>query len=210
MDKAPDAAAQKGRDTREKILKIAEELIGQRGYNGFSYRDVASRLGVKNAAIHYYFRAKSDLGEAVIKCYRDRFTEWARQVEAETDDAWKWLEAYFGIYSDILKGDEIGIFSNGVISAEFETLPENVQAEIRIMLRERYDWLIKVLQAGKTQGQLRFNGQAETKALEIAAATQGALQISRVVALGEERFTQVVEQIKNDLSRPENAGGSNS
>lgn len=199
-DEVPDAGARNNGDTRAKILCIAEELIRQRGYNGFSYRDVATRLGIKNAAIHYYFKAKSDLGEAVIKCYRERFADWARKVEAETDNAWEWLEAYFGIYSDILKGHDISIFSNGVISAEFETLPENLQREIRVMLRERYDWLIKVLNAGQTQDQLRFNGHAETKALEIAAATQGALQISRVVELGEERFTQVVEQIKYDLT----------
>jgi hypothetical protein len=68
------------------------------------------------------------------------------------------------------------------------------------MLRERYDWLIKVLRTGRERGELHYGGSPETKALEIAAATQGALQISQVVALGAERFCQVVEQIKYDVT----------
>ena len=197
---AKKPARRKTGETRQAILRLAEELIEQRGYNAFSYRDIATQLDIKNAAIHYYFKSKADLGEAVIECYRERFADWAAGVEARSDNAWDWLNAYFQVYADVLAGKALSIFSNGILSAEFKTLPGNLQVQIRIMLRERYDWLIKTMRLGRERGQLRFTGTPETKALEIAAATQGAMQISQVVALGSERFKQVVEQIRSDLN----------
>ena len=57
-------------DTRERILDEAERLMGARGYSGFSYQDISRPLGIRNAAIHYHFPAKADLGLAVIERYR--------------------------------------------------------------------------------------------------------------------------------------------
>lgn len=48
--------------TRERILELGEELILTKGYNGFSYQDISTALGIKNAAIHYYFASKENLG----------------------------------------------------------------------------------------------------------------------------------------------------
>lgn len=187
-------------ETRNAILRLAQQLIEQRGYNTFSYRDISTQLGIKNAAIHYYFKCKADLGEAVIENYRQAFAEWSKEVEEASDNAWNWLNAYFNVYAEILSGETLSIFSNGVLSAEFQSLPECLQERIRLMLRERYDWLIRTMRLGRERDQLHFSGTPETKALEIAAATQGALQISMVVALGTERFHQVVEQIRHDLN----------
>ncbi|MDR3047168.1 MAG: TetR/AcrR family transcriptional regulator, partial [Bacteroidales bacterium] len=49
-------------DTRSEIISIANELIKSIGYNAFSYADISKKLNIKNAAIHYYFPAKADLG----------------------------------------------------------------------------------------------------------------------------------------------------
>ena len=57
-------------DTREQIMDRAAQLLMSRGYKGFSYRDISSHLGVKNAAVHYHFPAKTDLALALIEEYR--------------------------------------------------------------------------------------------------------------------------------------------
>ena len=54
-------------DTRERIIDKAFQLMLQRGFNGFSYRDIAEPLGVKNAAIHYHFPNKTDLVKALLE-----------------------------------------------------------------------------------------------------------------------------------------------
>ena len=40
---------------REQLLDHAQILLMTRGYNGFSYRDLSTLVGVKTSSIHYYF-----------------------------------------------------------------------------------------------------------------------------------------------------------
>ena len=56
-------------DTADQILDVAEHLVEVRGFNAFSYADVGTELGLTNAALHYHFSTKADLGEALISRY---------------------------------------------------------------------------------------------------------------------------------------------
>jgi TetR/AcrR family transcriptional repressor of nem operon len=49
-------------DTRTAILDVAERLVQARGFNGFSYADIAGELGLTRAALHYHFSGKAELG----------------------------------------------------------------------------------------------------------------------------------------------------
>jgi TetR/AcrR family transcriptional repressor of nem operon len=40
--------------TKVRILDAAERMLQVRGYNGFSYGDVAEELGITRAALHYH------------------------------------------------------------------------------------------------------------------------------------------------------------
>ena len=40
-----------------------------RGYNAFSYADVAAELNLTKAALHYHFAGKAELGEALVTRY---------------------------------------------------------------------------------------------------------------------------------------------
>lgn len=57
-------------NTRERILKVAENLLQNNGYNGFSYKDIANHLGIKTSSIHYYFPTKETLGIELIQEYQ--------------------------------------------------------------------------------------------------------------------------------------------
>ena len=92
----------RGRDTSEEILNAAEDLLQRRGYNAFSYHHIAVQLGVRNAAIHYHFPAKEDLGVALVKRYQERFKGWVGKTEG-TACAWARLQAYFQTYLDFLQ-----------------------------------------------------------------------------------------------------------
>ena len=69
-------AAGRGRDeagTASRILDVAERLVQGRGFNGFSYADIAAELQITKAALHYHFAGKAALGEALIARYSGRF-----------------------------------------------------------------------------------------------------------------------------------------
>ena len=63
-------------NSKRTILNLAESLLQDKGFNGFSYAHIASELGVKNAAIHYHFPSKEELGLSVMRRYRERFKLW--------------------------------------------------------------------------------------------------------------------------------------
>jgi AcrR family transcriptional regulator len=54
-------------DKREHILITAEELFGEKGFDGTSVRDIAQSAGVNLAMISYYFGSKEKLLEALIE-----------------------------------------------------------------------------------------------------------------------------------------------
>jgi TetR/AcrR family transcriptional repressor of nem operon len=184
------------RNTRELILDAAQELLQRRSYNAFSYQHIAVQLGIRNAAIHYHFPAKADLGIALIRRYRERYRAFIQEIEASTRDPWELLQGFFRIYIDYLDAGDM-VCPGGVLGAEFSAIPEPMQEETRLMLREVYEWLISVLTRGMETGRLKFSGTPESKALEIGCALQGALQIARCT--DKSRFNAVLQQLEADL-----------
>jgi TetR/AcrR family transcriptional regulator, transcriptional repressor for nem operon len=196
------------RDTREAILECAEELLQRRGYSGFAYQHIAVQLGIRNAAIHYHFPAKEDLGIALIRRYRERFDAWAAALPGALD-AWSRLQAYFGTYRSYLAqrdaDDDCRLCPGGALAAEFCALPEPMRLEARLLMRDVQDWLRRTLEDGRRDGVLQFNGDVRDKAVEIGAALQGGIQIARIA--GVERFAQLLDQMALELN-PERASAA--
>jgi TetR/AcrR family transcriptional regulator, transcriptional repressor for nem operon len=196
------------RDTREAILECAEELLQRRGYSGFAYQHIAVQLGIRNAAIHYHFPAKEDLGIALIRRYRERFGVWAAALPSALD-AWLRLQAYFATYRSYLAqrgaDDDCRLCPGGALAAEFCALPEPMRLEARLLMRDMQEWLRETLDEGRRDGVLQFNGDALDKAIEIGAALQGGIQIARIA--GVARFTQLLNQLALELN-PERARGA--
>ena len=66
---------------REQLLEHTLVLLGTRGYNGFSYRDLAELVGVKTSSIHYYFPTKEDLALAAVQTYAANIGEIMRDMD---------------------------------------------------------------------------------------------------------------------------------
>src|SRR4030095_5847380 len=89
-------------DTPTRILDAAERLVQHRGFNGFSYADVAGELNITKAALPYHFRGKAELGEALIGRYAARFFAALADIEARAGTAEAKLAAYADIYGSVL------------------------------------------------------------------------------------------------------------
>lgn len=166
-------------DTKKRILDMAENLLLTRGFNAFSYQHISSELGMKNAAIHYHYPKKNDLGVAVIQRYRRRFQ---RFVDGQADQpAHVQLDAYFQLSTHYYQHNQ-QICPSGVLSAEFHLLPPDMQAETAAFVAEMRDWATRILQHGLTSGEFRFAGDAAAMAAVMFAALQGGLQLARLDA----------------------------
>src|SRR6195256_369264 len=104
-----------------RILDVAERLVQLRGFNGFSYADVAAELGVTKASLHYHFPGKAELGEALIRRYASRFIDALRQIDADTAGVQEKLAAYANLYADVLKEQRMCLC--GMMAADYATLP---------------------------------------------------------------------------------------
>ena len=186
----------RGTNTQRTILNLAESLLQDKGFNGFSYAHIAAELNVKNAAIHYHFPTKEALACAVVRRYRDRFQLWINNARVKDLAPEKKLDWFFGIYTST-RADNGKVCLVGSLEAEFNSIPELLQRETKAMNIELLNWLQATLDEGRHAGVFKFNGDAASKAALILSSLQGALQMAR--ALGPKKFQAVVEQNKQDL-----------
>jgi len=160
-------------------MDLAEDLMLDRGYNAFSYGAISSALGMRNAAVHYHFPGKCDLGVAVVSRSRERFLEWARGLEASGAGPVERLDAFFRRYLRHLeRGRRVCL--GGSLETDYATLPEPMQAEARAFVSIVLGWWKAVLEQGRREGVFAFPGKACDQAVVVMSTLQGALQASRV------------------------------
>ncbi len=179
-------------DTKKQILDIAEDLLLDRGYNGFSYKDIAGALNFKNASIHYHFPKKTDLGVAVIQRARNRFQKWAGSLDSKDLPSLKKLDEFCLLFKKFVEEKQVCL--GGALETDFKTLPEEMQEETRRFISNVSQWLENLLAQGKKKGELNFPGTAKDQALLIMASLQGVIQIVRVTSPSS--FDATVKQIK--------------
>src|SRR5436309_12294945 len=84
---------QEKRELRQTILSAAGELFLEQGYERFSLRKVAERIGYSPTTIYLYFRDKDDLLFTVVDEGFVKFGQELAKAAASTEDLWKRLIA---------------------------------------------------------------------------------------------------------------------
>jgi TetR/AcrR family transcriptional regulator, transcriptional repressor for nem operon len=162
--------------TRGRILDAAERLAQVRGFNGFSYADVADEVGVTKASLHYHFPGKSDLGATLLARYTARFLEALGRIDAEGLAPVDKLYAYADLYADVLRQERMCLC--GMLAADYETLPDDMCDAIREFFDANQRWLESVTAAGRADRTMRFDGTAGDAARSILDGLEGALLVS--------------------------------
>ena len=163
--------------TASDILDAAERLVQSRGFNGFSYADVSSELGMTNAALHYHFAGKAELGESLISRYNERFDAALDAIDATGMSAPDKLLAYCELYRGTLRGQRMCLC--GMLAAEYNTLGEPMRDAIGRFFDHNRDWLAALLEQGRKAGTMGFEGPADQAAKTIIAALEGAMLVAR-------------------------------
>ena len=163
--------------TRTRILDVAERLVQVRGFNGFSYADIAAELAISKASLHHHFPTKAGLGEALIVRYTERFTDALAAVDAQASGAPAKLDAYAGLYVDVLREERMCLC--GMLAAEYQTLPAAVQDAVLAFLDDNEDWLERVLEQGRKDESLRFTATARETASSILGGLEGSMLVAR-------------------------------
>ena len=178
-------------DVKSQLIEVAQALVQKLGYNGFSYRDIAAKIGIRSASIHYHFPTKENLGAAVAARYTDRFSErLAIAAENETSIP-KLLSAYVSLFREALE-DESKMCLCGMLSAEISSLPNSVAVEVRKFFQENLKWLSAVISRHTMVAEDGTPENAESEAALFMASLEGALILAK--GLGDSNiFDRIAE-----------------
>ena len=180
--------------TPDRILGEARNLIMVRGYNGFSYADIAAVVGVSKANVHHHFAGKSDLATAVVEQSRSGIQAQVRSLEESDLDAAEQLRAYARYWERCILDNSAPFCIGAMLAAELPSLPKDVATAVRAFFAELRDWLTKILVLGLRQGNVTLVGTPEEEADAFLSAVYGAMLSAR--AYGDpHRFAVIVETL---------------
>jgi len=171
------ARAAASADTSQRILDVAERLVQTRGFNGFSYADIAEALEVTKASLHYHFPTKGDLGKRLIERYEEGFLAALRSIDSAGAGARDKLKRYIRIYADVLRDNRMCLC--GMLASDYATLPKPMKEEVKHFFDENEQWLAAVLDAGRKAGNLEFKGSALELARAMVGSLEGAMMLAR-------------------------------
>ena len=189
-------AAKVNADTPQRILDVAERLVQTRGFNGFSYADIAGTLGITKASLHYHFPTKAELGHRLIERYEQRFLDALAAIDGSGIDAREKLRGYAAIYTDVLRSNRMCLC--GMLASDYATLAKPIKDGVKHFFDRNEQWLVAVLEAGRKAGTLRFAGPPDVVARGVVGTLEGAMMLAR--SYGEvARFEAVADRLIAEL-----------
>ncbi|MEY3369978.1 MAG: hypothetical protein RLZZ361_648 [Cyanobacteriota bacterium] len=159
--------------TKQKILEISKDLIQEQGANAFSYQDIADKLKIKKASIHYYFPHKNDLIQELVEFYSAQLECFLEKINCQCRSSSSRLKAYLSIYIDISQGGR-KLCLCGILAGEIMTMPPKLKKAINRFFDIQEDWLTQLFMLDGLKNQC-----ARQKAKNLFASLQGAMLLAR-------------------------------
>lgn len=150
------------------ILQAAENMIRRGGYNSFSFRDIATKVGIKSASVHYHFPTKQDLGAAVALYYIENFINALGNPNEIHSSGKNPIDSYITAFRAALTEDK-GMCLCGILAAETNALPEHVIAATKVFFVRNIQWLEKAYQC------LGHTENSNAAAIQTVSLLEGAM-----------------------------------
>lgn len=170
-------------ETAERVVDAAQGLIQHRGYNGFSYEDIARLVGIRKASVHHHFSTKAELVTVVVQRYTHRFRQQLLQIEGQHAKAPERLLAYAARFEQTFE-QEGSLCICGILGAEIDTLDASIKAEVERFFEVNLDWLAQVLRQGQAAGLIHKRATAQELADAYLCALEGAMIVGRGLGRG--------------------------
>ena len=164
-------------ETPNKLLDAAQTLIQERGYNSFSYKDLAEDVGIRTASIHYHFPGKASLGLALMERYVERLHLTLAAIDGSSRTNKAKLKSFIKLYTDTEARGAICLC--GSLASDRETLPEDLQAAVRTYIESSEAWIASTVRAGVRDGEFAYTGRPADAAASLLSSLQGGLILSR-------------------------------
>lgn len=189
---------QNSTDTAFRILNSAQLLMVDRGYNAFSYADIADVVEISKASIHHHFPTKSLLAKAVIIRYRQSVHEAMEGMKKNIPNPFDRLVAYVKYWETCIRDNNAPFCVCALLAAEIPSLPEEVSLEVRGHFQDLANWLSSTLKEGVKKDVLSLRKSSEVEAEAFMALVHGAMLSARAYG-GVDVFSSVVKLALDQL-----------
>lgn len=168
----------KNNDTTKLIMDTGQYLIQERGYNAISYADIAERIGIKKASIHYYFPTKQDLVKAILQKHRKEFSNKLDRIEQTSINSQEKLYRFFQQYRETI-ANNFELCLCAMMAAELVSFSLEIRNELNGFFRDNEKWIEKVIKQGKESGVMNYQISSKEQSQMIMAFVQGAQLLAR-------------------------------
>jgi len=160
--------------TQQNILNTAETLIQLKGFNAFSFKDIANSIGIKTSSVHYHFKTKEDLCISVIDWHVIKLTEVLEKViEDDTLSTNDKLHKCINYIFNTTYESEFKMCLGGILASEVLALSDAVRSKIQWFFTALINFLDRVIKNGSEKLTNRFSQQ-------LLIHIEGALLLGRL------------------------------
>jgi AcrR family transcriptional regulator len=184
--------------SEEKILEAAKTVFHRKGFEGARMQEIADEAGINKALLHYYFRTKQNLFDAVFKAaFREIFTKIFTTVDADIPLEEK-LTNLVNEYITFLQKNS---YIPGFILAEMNQNPQKIIDIFKSalvspsMLFERMRTAVQAEQLDKTDFRELFINLLSLCIFPIVARPM----LQSILEFSNEEYDQFIEKRKKDL-----------
>ncbi|MFI5614129.1 TetR family transcriptional regulator C-terminal domain-containing protein [Amycolatopsis sp. NPDC051903] len=176
----PGTLTAKGRETRQRIVAAAAQVMFENGVSSTTVEDVRARAGVSNSQVYHYFADKTALVRAVIEHQTDAVIEPQEELFARLDTM-EGLREWRNLV--VARQRELNCRGGCPIAALTTQFAEHDEAA-RLQLAHSFARWSAGLRSGLTQmhanGALRAEADPEALALSLLASLQGGLLMTQL------------------------------
>lgn len=182
---------------RAEIAAAARSLIAERGFEGLRTRDIAERVGINIATLHYHVPSKEALIALVAQSLRDDFLSQHQARPRDGQPPLALLRHELADFRETLF-DRPEIFAVMTELSERARRDDKVAAIVRPMQGFWHRQVADILEAGRVDGSFR----ADLDAAAAATMILGSLVATTRLGADEGYFHRVADEIERAIVNP--------
>jgi TetR/AcrR family transcriptional repressor of nem operon len=187
--------------TASQIVDVAQEYLQKVGFHAFSYRDIAERIGIRTASIHYHFPTKEDLAGAIVERVLKGAVAELGTIDADGGSSLERLRRFCGMFLQTW-GDGDRLCPMCMLAMGQEAIPDVARNGVMAFWEGAEGWVTGVVEAGQAAGEIRPEVSPPVVGRTFVAALEGAMVAARVFT-DRSRLTDVIEfMIGSIAARP--------
>lgn len=161
--------------TKTELLHEASRMLLQKGFNGMSLQELATKLNIKKSSLFHHFPSKTALAVELYRFYQSSFLDWVqkhshlnpeRQIVSYAEELTRWI------------CEKQRVCPVGALSLEWHLVDPELQVEIKKLHELQKDWLTRLFRMIQKEEGLSVT--LNDAVLATMGLIQGSIQLARL------------------------------